>query len=470
MQGVNSILAATDPFRAESRKDVSAPDKPGNDGESVSSPDMQTTGFGFMNNLYLSTAVPQLSVDTLRSDETADVVIVGGGYTGLSTALHLAKHGFRPAVIEAGEIGHGCSGRNGGQVNPGLKLLPDEIEETYGAEAGKRLVNLSDGAPAEVFRLIEEHDIDCAAARTGTIRAAIDDAGLKYVGDFAEQSIRRTGPVRLLNEAEMRELTGTGIYRGGSFDPRGGHINPLAYARGIAQAAQRAGARLYANSAATKISKQGKAWKVETKTGSVWAAELVVATNGYTGDLWPGLRQTIAPIYTYLVATEPLPENIRKSIMPCQAALYEIAWDVVYFRLDEAGRLIFGGRGAQRDAASAKDYLHLIQYAIKLWPQLRDVAWPWHWYGQVAITHDHLPHLTAPEDGVHLMVGYNGRGIAMATVAGQQIASRIVSNRSAPTDLPIREALKPFPFHRFWRLGANITMAGHLLADRMRGR
>ncbi|WP_075289027.1 NAD(P)/FAD-dependent oxidoreductase [Pararhizobium arenae] len=156
--------------------------------------------------------------------------------------------------------------------------------------------------------------------------------------------------------------------------------------------------------------------------------------------------------------------------MPSQSAVYELSWGVIYYRMDDAGRLIMGGRGPQRDAAGQSDYRHLVRHALKLWPQLKTVSWPWHWYGQVAVTQDHLPHLTEPEQGLHLMVGYNGRGIAMATVAGREIAIRIASNRSAAIALPVQDDLQPFPFHRFWRIGAEMTILRHRIADRLRGR
>lgn len=423
-----------------------------------------------MKNLYSETSGVRIETARLDGATTADVVIVGGGYTGLSTALFLAQAGLKPVVIEAGEIGHGCSGRNGGQVNPGLKLLPDDVEAHWGSERGKRVVELSHAAPGIVFDLIEHYAIDCAPNRSGTIRAAIDAKGVEQVRALTAQCQRRGADVKYLGPDEMKAATGTSIYRAGAFDPRGGHINPLAYARGLALAAQAAGARLYSSSPALAVRRESSGWLVTTKDGSVSAAKMVIATNGYTGDLWPGLRQTIAPVYTYIAATDPLPEHIRRTIMPSGAALFEAAWDVVYYRIDDAGRLLMGGRGPQRDAISPADYYHLIDYAEKLWPQLRNVSWPWHWHGQVAITHDHLPHLTVPGDDAYLMLGYNGRGIAMATVAGQQLATLIASEGAADIDIPVRSVLSPMPFHRFWRTGANISIGWHMMLDKLHRR
>ncbi|WP_027348672.1 NAD(P)/FAD-dependent oxidoreductase [Halotalea alkalilenta] len=411
-----------------------------------------------INNLYRQTAIAPPESPQLDQDVSADVVIVGGGYTGLSTALHLAEAGLSCVLLEAHDIGHGCSGRNGGQVNPGLKWAPDQVERDFGPELGKRMVELSYAAPAEVFDLVEKHQIDCAPRRTGTIRAAVDSAGLRDIQSLAAQCIRRDMPVELVSAEGMRQLTGTGRYLGGMLDHRGGHLNPLGYARGLARAATLAGARLHGQSAAQSIERQGTGWVVRTAKASVKAAQVVVGTNGYTGDLWPKLKRTIAPIYTYVTASEPLPDEILRTLMPSGAALYESAWDVVYYRVDDGGRLVMGGRGPQRDATSLDDYAHLIRYAERLWPQLEGVSWPWHWYGQVAITEDHYPHWTEPEPGAKLMLGYNGRGIAMATVAGRLISRRIVSNGSDEQDFPIRTRLKPMPFQPFWRVGAEARM------------
>lgn len=420
--------------------------------------------------LYTTTAKPQVNAPPLAGETRADVAIVGGGLTGLSSALHLAEAGLSATLLEARAIGNGCSGRNGGQVNPGLKLLPDAVEARWGKDLGGRMVALAHRAPGVVFDLIDKHGIDCAPARTGTIRAAVDAAGVAELRELVRQSAARGGAVRLLDGAQMRAATGSDFYRAGALDPRGGHLNPLAYTRGLALAAQRAGARLHGESPALAVARQGGLWRVRTAQGAVLAPELVIATNGYTGDLWPGLKRVIAPVYTYIAATDPLPEALRRAVMPAGSALYEADWEGGYYRLDEAGRLLIGGRGPQRDARSAADYRHLARHAEARWPALKGLDWPFSWHGQVAVTADHFPHLIAPEPGVHLMLGYNGRGVAMATVAGAAIATRIASGGRARIDLPVRPRITPMPLQRFWRAGAEIATAAFLLRDRLRGR
>lgn len=421
-------------------------------------------------NLYLETTRVALATPTLATDLTADAVIIGGGYTGLSAARTMAAQGLRVILLEAGEIGHGCSGRNGGQVNPGLKALPDDVEAHFGPERGRRLNQMSSDAPGAVFDLIDTLGIDCAPRRTGTIRAAIDAAGVAQVRALADQCTRRGWPVHFVNAAEMARLTGTNIYRAGAFDARGGHINPLGYARGLALSAEASGAQLFSQSRATALRRNGSGWTVTTAKGSVTAPEIVICTNGYTDGLWPGFQKSLIPVWTYIAATDPLPAALRSKIMPSQSALYEAAWDVVYYRLDDAGRLLMGGRGPQRDAKVPADYTHLIRYARKLWPELKEIAFPYGWHGQVAVTDDHFPHLVNPEQGVHLMYGYNGRGIAISTAAGQMVGERILSGGAADVAWPVENGLTPVRYHDFWRVGAEATMLWHRLCDRLRGR
>ena len=417
-------------------------------------------------NLYWETAEPAPETRPLDGDRRADVVIVGAGYTGLSTALHLAEAGISAVVVEAEAIGHGCSGRNGGQVNPGLKPDPDEVIADHGTDLGTRMVALSYGAPDEVFGLIERHGIDCAPSQTGTMRASINAASERSVATLAEQCLERGMPVDLLDAAACRERTGTDRYRSALLDRRGGHLNPLGYTRGLARAAIAAGAVIHPQSPALSVAKAGADWAVRTPGGTVTARHVVVGTNGYTGDLWPKLKQTIVPVYSYITATDPLPPEILARIMPGRSSLYEVGWDVVYYRIDDAGRLLMGGRGAQRPSTGPADYAHLVCYAERLFPELKGIAWPYRWHGQVAVTTDHYPHLNEPETGAHLALGYNGRGVAMATVLGRLVASRIASG-GGDIDMPVRRELEPMKFHAFWRFGVEARMVYGRLRDRL---
>lgn len=415
-------------------------------------------------SLYAETAIPAFPTSPFRGEATCDVAVVGGGFTGLSAALHLAEQGAGVTLLEAGEPGWGASGRNGGQVNPGLKLDPDEVERDFGAELGGRMVRLSYGAPDAVFELIRRHQIPCEARQEGTIRAAITANDLASLRRTAQQCLRRGMPVELLDAAATAALTGTTRYVGALIDRRGGNLNPLSYARGLARAATQAGARLHGASPVLALEQDGPGWLLRTAGGTLRARQVVLATNGYTGTLWPGLRESVVPVFSSIAATEPLAEAVARQVMPLRASVYEIGRVTVYYRVDQGNRLLMGGRGPQRPINNHHPVQYLVNYAEKLWPALRGVRWTHGWNGQLAMTTDHYPHLHEPAPGLLAGLGYNGRGVAMATVMGAQLAARALGRPAAALDLPV-SPIRPIPLHRFWRLGvwAKVTQ-GRVLA------
>lgn len=410
-------------------------------------------------SLYAETARPAVDAPPLQGDRRVSVAIVGGGFTGLSAALQLAQAGVDVAVLEAHEPGWGASGRNGGQVNPGLKHDPATILRDFGPELGGRMIGLSGAAPQGVFDLVREHQIQCEAHQGGTIRAAYHNAGWEEIRSGAEQNIRHGAPVDLLDADSMRQATGSTRYVGGAVDRRGGNVNPLGYARGLADAAQRAGAAIHGGSAVTRVAREAGGWAVTTPTGTLHAERLVLGTNGYTDGLWPGLQRSVVPVFSAIAATEPLPEDLARSIMPTRSVLYEIASITVYYRLDAWNRLLMGGRSVLRDTSDPAEYTYrrLIRYSEQLWPALAGVDWTHFWNGQLAITPDHYPHLHEPAPGVIAALGYNGRGVAMATAMGRQIARRILTP-DIPLDMPVTD-LKPIRFHALWRsaVAARVT-------------
>jgi len=296
-----------------------------------------------------------------------------------------------------------------------------------------------------VFRLIERHQIECDALQSGTLRAALgarDGAGVRA---SARQWMRRAAPVELLESAAARDVTGTARYACAMLDRRGGQVNPLGYARGLAQAAMQAGAVVHGATPALAAKRNGL-WNVRTPTGTVRADKLVLATNGYTDDVWPGLRRSVVPVFSAIVASEPLPGPL----MPMRPSLYEVGRVTVYYRFDRANRLLMGGRSVQRDITEPGELRHLIGYAERLWPEMRGVPWTHAWSGQLAITPDHYPHVHEPDESVLVCLGYNGRGVAMSTAMGPQLARRVIGGATAAIDMPIT-TLKEIPFHALWR-------------------
>lgn len=420
-------------------------------------------------SLWAATAVPGQPFDTLSGDISAQVAVIGGGFTGLSTALHLSERGIDVVVLEAAEPGWGASGRNGGQVIPGLKHDPDELEALLGPERGARAVDAAGGTADLVFALIERYAIDCDARRSGWIQAATGPSGLAAMIRRSEQWTARHVAARLLDEAEITRLVGGGGYVGGWIDPRGGSVQPLSYARGLARAAAGNGARIFADSPATRLSRQAAAWRIDTPGGSVTAASAVLATNGYTETLWPGLERSIIPVYSFQVATRPLSENVRRTILPEGHAVSDSRRLLRYFRLDAEGRLLMGGRAPFTDRPTFHDARTLKRWIEEMFPQIGDPELAYVWSGRVALTADHLPHLHELAPGLHAALGYNGRGVAMATQMGRILADLASGTPAQEAALPVTP-MRQIRFHGLHRPILHGLVQYYRLRDRWEAR
>jgi glycine/D-amino acid oxidase-like deaminating enzyme len=253
------------------------------------------------NSLWAATATPAAAHPPLHGEERADLCVIGGGFTGLSATLHAAERGASVVLLEAGLVGSGASGCNGGQVIPGLKLDPRELEAALGTERGGRLTQLVGGAADFVFDLVRRHRIECDARQDGWLKACHSPAALRAASLTARDWSRRGAAVEEIDRSRIAELTGTDAYLGGFVDHRGGVLQPLSYSRGLARAAQQAGARIHERSLAGTPRREGDAWLVTTPSGSVRAARVIIGTNGYT-DLagaqgpWPKLARTVIPV------------------------------------------------------------------------------------------------------------------------------------------------------------------------------
>ena len=416
------------------------------------------------DSLWAATAPPGPDCPPLESNAEADVVVVGAGYTGLSAALHLAGAGRRVVVLDAGEPGWGCSGRNGGQVNPGgMKMLPDDVVATLGPVWGDRFLEFGDRSCDLVFELIERHGIECEALRPGYVQGGYGAKGRRFNRGWARQWAARDREARFLDRDEIAALLGTRRYDSGMYDARGGSVQPLAYARGLARAAVSEGAAIHGASAATAVVRDGAGWAVRTERAAIRCEFVVLATNGYTGDLWPGLRETVVPVASFVTATAPLGHNVLPTVLPGRHAVSETARIIVYYRLDRQGRFVIGGRGFWFNVTDRGDAPHVRAAALALFPQLEGVEWEYRWAGWPAITRDHLPRLLALDRGVYAGLGYNGRGVASATMMGRQLATLILGDGE-----PLVEVRAPdrFAFHRFRQLGISYHMLTGRLLDR----
>jgi glycine/D-amino acid oxidase-like deaminating enzyme len=417
-------------------------------------------------SVYADNAVPAVPTPPLDIDGNVSVAIIGGGFAGLSTALHLAEQGTDAIVLEAQEPGWGASGNNGGQLNPGLKLDPDTIEAAFGADLGRRMVAFAYNTPVFTLDLIHRHQIECEARQNGTLRAAYHETHATAVETTAEQCIRRGMPVSILDRNAVREATGTDRYVRAMLDKRGGDVQPLSYARGLARAALSAGAAIHGQTPATSLRREGGRWCIETPRAVVRAEKVLVATNGFTDDLWPDLRRTIVPVFSSIAATEPLPDEVARQIMPARSVLYENGHITVYYRIDASNRLLMGGRGPMQWIRDPSAVAYLMRYAIRLWPALRGISWTHGWNSRLAMTADHYPHVHEPGPGALVYLGCNGRGVALATAMGQQLAKRLIGGETAEIDMPIT-SLRPIRFHALWPVAVKSVVLYGRIRDRL---
>lgn len=388
------------------------------------------------HGLWEKTApVPPLTT-RLEEAMSADVVIVGGGYTGLSAALHLAEAGTNVVLLEAAEIGFGGAGRNVGLINAGMWVMPDDFPKELGPIYGERLLDLLGNGPALVRELIEKHAIACELEKNGTLHCAVGPEGLKELEERARQWQARGAPVTLLDTAETERRVGSGAYAGSLLDMRAGTLQPLAYARGLAHAAVKAGARLHTGSAVTGTDEVNGRNVVRTASGEVTADWIIVATDAYSTGPWEQVRREQVYLPYFNLATTPLSDNLRRSILAGREGCWDTKDILSSFRMDQAGRLVFGSVGALRGTGTGIHKNWARRSLKRLFPQLGDVEFEAEWYGQIGMTDNALPRFHKFGRNVLGFSGYNGRGIAPGTTFGKLLARHILGEVSE-TDLPL---------------------------------
>jgi glycine/D-amino acid oxidase-like deaminating enzyme len=363
------------------------------------------------------------------------VAIVGGGFTGLSLALHLSEAGVAAHVFESEEIGFGGSGRNVGLVNPGIWLPPDDVRKLLGKTRGQKFLDLFGQAPEYVFNLIERFQIRAEATKAGTIHAAHAPAGMKELrGRYATWKAMGA-PVELLSREEITAKTGTESFFGGLLDNRAGTINPMGYARGLARASRAAGASISTGTRVTSLSKDGPYWRLNLDRGeTALANRVILATNAYSNEIWPGLSDIITPIHYFQISTEPLGEK-SKDVLPEGHGLWDTAKVMFSLRRDIFGRIILGSMGKVIGGERGLTRIWAQRTLKRLYPNLENVIWEPPWHGKIGMTPDHLPRIFNPAHNLYALLGYNGRGITTGTVLGQALANYLVSGNQS--DLPL---------------------------------
>lgn len=407
---------------------------------------------GFKDSLWTKTAVAAPEYRSIKTGASYDVVIIGAGYTGLSTALALVKQGVSVAILDMHEPGWGASGRNGGQIIPGMKWDPEELINKLGSDAGKKAFEFAKSSSDKTFQIIEDNNLDCGLVKSGWLQPIHNDAAIKGARNRARQWRERGVDVKELSKGETSKMIGSNYYQGALLYPNGGNIQPLSYARELARVIIEKGGHVYKDANVTGLQKCGIEWLVTTPNGEIKAKKVLVATNGYTGNLVKKLDKSIVDLTSFIVASKPLSAEVRRSIIPGRQGCSDTRRILTYMRIDDQGRLLLGGRGSYSNPISAKSFKDVESKLLQIFPQLKGIEWEHRWFGRFAVTNDFLPHIHEPEPGLVCMLGYSGRGVAMGSAIGQPLAQYLVTGDATCLPLAITP-LKPIPFYALRRLG-----------------
>ncbi|MCA0995056.1 NAD(P)/FAD-dependent oxidoreductase [Alloyangia pacifica] len=416
------------------------------------------------SNLWHASAQEQFSGAALAEDLSAELIIVGGGFTGCAAALEAARRGASVVLLEAHVIGHGGSGRNVGLVNAGLWLPPDDIIAQMGEAAGGRLIEELGQGPERVFALIEREGIACEATRAGTLHLAHAPSGVADLESRFRQGNRIGAPVQLLDAEETRRRSGSGEFHGALLDPRAGTVQPLSYCRGLARAAAAAGARIFEHAQVSEISRDGSGWQLRCNGHRLRGARLLIAINAYHEGLPAAYRPSFVTVSYSQFATAPLPDGLREKVLPGGEGCWDTALVMSSFRIDRAGRLILGGMGDAEGPARALHGDWARRKLRRVYPELGDIGFEHAWRGQIAMTRDHVPKIVRLGSSALSIFGYSGRGIAPGTVFGAAAAEALLEGTEAALPIAPIEAYS----ERFTRVMGGYYEAGAALTHALK--
>ena len=370
----------------------------------------------------------------LSQEVESDIAVVGGGYCGLSTALHLAKQDVQVTVLEADEPGFGGSGRNNGHCVPEwLWQSPEWVAKHYGAARGERMNDFQASAANLVFSLIREYQIECEAVQSGILKVSRPGRHVSLLRKRAEQWAGRGKAVRFIEPPQLQDYVATQAFVGGMLFDDGGHLNALGYCRGLAEAAFKEGAVLHYRSAVSGISSRDGRWYVRTSTGgTVVARTVLIATNAFRHGLWPGLDRSYVQVRALGTATDPIPEEVRQQVLPGDHNIQEFGTfnaTQVFFFFDGEGRLVTGGPvGLGVNTSLARINASIGKRVQRDFPQLGDVRFTHRWEGLFDVSPTKTPGVHELAARLYAAVGFSGRGIPTATALGREIANMIAAD------------------------------------------
>ncbi len=414
---------------------------------------------------------PRVTSAQLMGSIKTDVVIIGGGFTGLSAALHLAQSGQKVILLEGRTIGWGGSGRNNGQVIPVLAgSEPDGLEARFG-EAGERFVELVRDSADYLFKLAKAEGIACEAEQSGWFQPAHSPDHVRVSETRCNAWSKRGAPCELLDGKETQKMLGSTAWYGGMYNPTGGHINPLMFARGLAKACQAAGVTIFENSPVTQVNRKDQCWEIKSSSGSATAEAVLLATNAYSSELSsnlePKVARSVIPVTSWQMSTTPISESLQTEILPGRQAVSDTRGDLQFFRYDARNKLVSGAaliipfNAGKRLSSMVSNRLHFA------FPKLGKISFTHIWSGYVGIMPDHLPHFHQLGKNYWAAIGYNGRGVALAISMGRELALAINGSKVNDLALPL-STVKRVPFYPIARRVSRAALAYYRWRDRQK--
>jgi glycine/D-amino acid oxidase-like deaminating enzyme len=405
-------------------------------------------------SLWAAITPPGPDLSELVGTAVADVVVIGGGFTGLSTALHLREAGVDVAIVEAMEPGWGASGRNNGQVIPTLSRPdPDDIVARHGA-VGERFVTLLHDSATCLFDLARRYQIQAEQEQAGWVQPVHSPGRIKIAERRVRQWSKFGAPVELLSRDQTRQMLGSDAWYGGFWNRSGGHINPLALSRGLARVVLERGGRIFARSPALSFERNNGRWVVKTGKGEISGRALIVASNAYTGEfsklLLPDMAHEVMPVLSWQMATQPLSEAARKTIIPGRQAMSDTHGELYFARYDARNRLVTGGAVIGPGNKPERLKAMVAERLQRLWPQIGPVQFDYVWNGYVGMTTDFLPRIHRLGPDAYGWTGCNGRGVALSIALGDELSKAVRGVAESDLALPFSDPA-PIPAHSLLR-------------------
>ncbi len=415
---------------------------------------MDSANVRWPNSLWAAVTPAGPDLPELAGNAEADVIVIGGGFTGLSTALHLREAGVDVAVVEAMEPGWGASGRNNGQVIPTLSRPdPDDIVAKHGA-AGERFVGLLRDCASTLFEVARRYQIQAEQEQTGWVQPVHSPGRIKIAERRVRQWSKFGAPVELLSGDQIRQMLGSDAWFGGFWNRSGGHINPLALARGLARVVLEQGCRIYARSPAISFERRNDRWIVKTEKGEISGRALVMATNAYTGEfsksLMPEIAHEVMPILSWQMATQPLSGEARKTVIPGRQAMSDTHGELYFARYDARNRLVTGGAVIGPGNKPERLKARVTERLQRLWPQIGPIEFDYVWNGYVGMTTDFFPRIHRLGHDAYGWTGCNGRAVALAIALGDELSKAVRGVPEKDLALPFSDPV-PIPAHGLLR-------------------